>query len=124
MLLVDTSVWIDHLRTGDRALIAALERNHVLSHPHVIGEITLGHLRHRAAILSLLRKLPRAAVSTDDEVQVMIERQGLHGRGIGYTDAHLLAAVRLSDGARLWTRDRRLQAVARELGLAVGAAAS
>ena len=117
MLLVDTSVWIDHLRSGDRVLIDALEGNRVLSHPHVIGEIAMGRLEDRATVLALLRRLPAAVVATDDEVQTMIERQGLHGRGIGYIDAHLLAALLLSEGAQLWTRDRRLQTVAMDLGL-------
>lgn len=117
MLLVDTSVWIDHLHSADRALIDALEGNRVLSHPHVIGEIAMGRMEHRATVLALLRRLPTAVVATDDEVQTMIEIRSLHGRGIGYIDAHLLAALRLSEGSQLWTRDRRLQTVAIDLGL-------
>jgi len=112
MLLVDTSVWIDHLRKGDKALAEALQDNLVIMHPHVLGELALGNLKDRSAVLSLLRNLPEAVVATDDEVQTMIEEQSIYGRGIGYTDAHLLAAVRLTPEARLWTRDKRLSAVA------------
>ena len=117
MLLVDTSVWIDHLRKGDEALAEALENDAVIMHPHVLGELALGNLKDRSAVLSLLRNLPEAVVATDDEVQSMIEGQSLFGRGIGYTDAHLLAAARLTPEARLWTRDRRLSAVAGDLRL-------
>ena len=119
MLLVDTSVWIDHLRKGDDALAEALQDNLVIMHPHVFGELALGNLKDRSTVLSLLRNLPEAIVATDDEVQTMIEEQSLFGRGIGYTDAHLLAAVRLTPEARLWTRDKYLHVVARESALAV-----
>lgn len=118
MILVDTSVWIDHLRAGDAALAALLEANRVLAHPFVIGEIGLGSLRQRDLVLGALRDLPRAVVATDDEVDRMIGDQALHGLGIGYVDAHLLAATRLTPGSALWTRDRRLLAVADRLGLA------
>ena len=117
MLLVDTSVWIDHLRKGDNALAETLQDNLVIMHPHVLGELALGNLKDRSAVLSLLRNLPEAVVATDDEVQSMIEEQPLFGRGIGYVDAHLLAAVRLTPEARLWTRDKRLSAVATSLEL-------
>ena len=117
MLLVDTSVWIDHLRKGDDALAEALENDAVIMHPHVLGELALGNLKDRSAVLSLLRNLPEAVVATDDEVHSMIEEQSLFGRGIGYIDAHLVAAVRLTPEARLWTRDKRLSAVAVNLQL-------
>lgn len=117
MLLVDTSVWIDHLRKGDDALAKALQDDAVIMHPHVLGELALGNLRDRSAVLSLLRNLPEAVVATEDEVQTMIEEQSLFGRGIGYTDAHLLAAVRLTPETHLWTRDKRLGAVAIDLRL-------
>lgn len=112
MLLVDTSVWIDHFRKGDEALAEALENDAVIMHPHVLGELALGDLKDRSVVLSLLRNLPEAVVATDDEVQSMIEEQSMFGRGIGYIDAHLLAAVRLTPETRLWTRDKRLGAVA------------
>jgi predicted nucleic acid-binding protein len=118
MMLVDTSVWIDHLRAGDAALVAMLEADRVLTHPFVVGEIALGSLRQRDQVLSALRDLPRAMAATDDEVFGLIDQQGLYGKGIGYIDAHLLAAARLTPDCALWTRDRRLLAVAEQLGLA------
>ena len=117
MLLVDTSVWVDHLRIGDDALVSALKHDVVVIHPHVIGELALGNLKDRFAVLALLRSLPQAVVATDDEVQTMIEELSLYGRGVGYTDAHLLAATRLTAETQLWTRDKRLKAVAGDLGL-------
>ena len=118
MILLDTSVWIDHFRTGDAAVARLLDRGEVLMHPAVIGEIALGHLRQRLLVLDLLQDLPRAVVATDTEVLLFIDMQSLHGRGIGYIDAHLLAATRLTPGARFWTRDKRLAAVAAPLGIA------
>ncbi len=120
MILVDTSVWIEHLRAGDERLMALLDGGEVLGDPFVIGELALGNLRGRDAFLRDLRDLPQAAVVADAEVLHLIDRQPLFGRGIGYVDAHLLAAARLTAGARLWTLDRSLQAVAAELDLAVG----
>ena len=118
MILVDTSVWIDHLRAGDRDLIRLLEDRQVLGHPFVLGELALGHLRQRALILRELAQLPQAEVATDPEVLHFIGEQALHGRGIGYIDAHLLASLRLIPGTLLWTRDARLHTVAGELKLA------
>jgi predicted nucleic acid-binding protein len=118
VILVDTSVWIDHLRSGDEILVRMLERGTVLSHPYVIGEIALGQLRHREEVLALLDRLPQATVATADEVRTLIERDALFGQRIGYVDAQLLAATRLTAGARLWSRDRRLAAVTRRFGLA------
>jgi predicted nucleic acid-binding protein len=119
MILVDTSVWINHLRQGDPSLITALESNRVLMHPFVVGELACGTLSRRAEILALLREFPPAPVATDDEALEFIERRGLMGRGIGYVDVHLLASVALAGDARLYTRDGRLTAVALDLGLAV-----
>ena len=118
MILVDTSVWVEHLHTGDEELAELLSRGEVLAHPFVIGELALGNLQPRDPFLSDLRDLPQAVVAEDEEVLRLIDRQALFGRGIGYVDAHLLAAARLTAGIRLWTRDRRLQAVAVELRLA------
>jgi predicted nucleic acid-binding protein len=118
VILVDTSVWIDHLRVGDPALVALLHDGQVLAHPWVTGEIALGHLSRRAEILGLLRNLAQATVATDDEVLTLIESRQLSGLGIGYVDGHLLAATLLTPGARLWTRDRRLSATASRHGLA------
>lgn len=118
MILADTSVWVDHLRAGDAELAALLNGSQVLMHPCVLGELACGNLRNRTEVLALLKDLPRAAVATDEEVLFFIERHALMGRGIGYVDAHLLAAVTLAGGARLWTRDKRLRTVADALALA------
>lgn len=117
MILVDSSVWVDHLRKGDRRLVTLLDTSQVLTHPFVVGELALGSLKNRESILSSLKGLPQAATATDEEVQQFIERNALFGLGIGYIDAHLLAAVRLNAGSQLWTRDKRLGAIANRMGL-------
>nr|WP_144300262.1 PIN domain-containing protein [Elioraea rosea] len=118
MVLVDTSVWVDHLRHGEAALAALLEAGRVLGHPFVLGELSLGGLRDPDTVLGALAALPQAIVATDAEVLGFIARHGLAGSGIGYLDAHLLAATRLTRDARLWTRDRRLARAAERLSLA------
>jgi hypothetical protein len=118
VILVDTSIWVDHLRTGNAALAALLVGGRVLTHPLVIGELALGSFRQRSAVLSGLSDLPAAVVATDAEVLGFIDRHVLFGRGVGYVDAHLLAAARLTAGATLWTSDKRLHGVANALGLA------
>lgn len=120
MILVDTSVWIDHLRSGEPSLAAALEGGRVMMHPFVLGELACENLANRSEVLELLRNLPAAPTATDLEALEFIERRALMGRGIGYIDVHLLASVALSSDARLWTRDRRLAAAATELELAFG----
>lgn len=120
MILVDTSVWVDHLRRGMPALAEALDAGGVLMHPFVRGELACGHLRNRAEVLQLLGDLPPAPIATDAEALAFIERRALMGRGIGYIDVHLLAATALAAQARLWTLDRRLAAVAEELRLGDG----
>jgi len=117
MILVDTSVWIDHLRAGEPLLVKLLDTNRVLVHPLIIGELACGNLNNRKTVLSLLRKLPTARLATDEEVLFFIERHGLMGKGIGYIDAHLLAAMSLTGTVRLWTRDKRLGAVAESMRL-------
>ena len=117
MILVDTSVWVDHLRSGVPLLANLLQEGEVLIHPWVIGEIACGNLRKRQQVLDLLLGLPTALVASDSEVLLLIERGNLMVRGIGYVDAHLLAAAKLSRCA-LWTQDRRLAVVAQEQGLA------
>ena len=119
MILVDTSVWVDHLRTGNRRLADLLDNGMVLAHPFVTGELALGDLRQRALILSALSGLPRSSVATDEEALRFIDDRRLFGRGIGYVDAHLLAAVRLNAGAALWTYDKRLHGVAEQLGISM-----
>ena len=116
MILVDTSVWVDHLRRSDEALVQWLDREQVLGHPHVMGELALGRIPQRALVFDALQGLPQATVATDVEVFDFIELNGLAGLGIGYVDAHLLAAVRLTPASAFWTRDRRLQSVAQRLG--------
>lgn len=118
MILVDTSVWIDHLRSADEELTQLLERGQVMAHPFVIGELALGNLQHRNEVLSALQNLPQVPVATENEVLGFIEQNGLFGAGIGYIDAHLLAATRLAPGAALWTRDKRLLSVSGRLGVA------
>ena len=117
MVLVDTSVWVDHLRRGNASLQARLLAEEVLCHPFVIGELACGSLRNRDEILSLLQALPPAVVADDAEALVFIERHRLMGLGIGLIDVHLLASALLS-GARLWTLDKRLKAAAGRLGVA------
>lgn len=111
MILVDTSVWVDHLRRGDARLRGLLENARVLAHPFVIGEIACGSLSDRA-VLDLMRHLPMAAVAETEEVLAFIDRHRIHGKGLGYVDVHLLAAVALTPDSSLWTRDKRLHATA------------
>ena len=116
MTLVDTSVWIDHLRRGNDELISLLERNEVYGHVDVTGELACGQLRQRARILELLHQLPAADSWPSAQVLRLIEQEKLWGRGLGWTDVRLLAAA-LEASARLWTLDRALNDAARELGL-------
>jgi predicted nucleic acid-binding protein len=117
MILPDTSVWVDHLRRKDETLQAQLDERAVLVHPFVIGEVALGHVSHRAEVLLRLH-WPRAMVADTSEVLRFIDRHKLIGTGIGYVDAHLLVSCRLTADALLWTRDKRLLAVAARLSLA------
>ena len=119
MILVDTSVWIDHLRAGNEQLARFLKAEQVLIHPFVIGEVALGSLSQRDVVIDALYELPRVHVASDSEVLGFIDRQKLFGRGVGYIDAHLLAATRLTAGAALWTIDRKLHQVAEDLDLAM-----
>jgi len=116
MVLVDTSVWIDHLRRGNRRLAELLDEGVVASHPFVLGEIACGHLKNRDEILSRLAALPTCDVADTDEVLHLLKQEKLYGRGMGWVDAHLLASARLT-GRPLWTLDRRLAKVARTLSL-------
>ena len=117
MILVDSSVWIDHFRHDDPTLSTLLNKRQVLTHPFVIGEMALGGLRQRDVILDALCGLSSAQVATDKEVQAFIDHHKLFGIGIGYVEAHLLAGTLLSVGAKLWTRDKRLRNAAFRLGL-------
>jgi len=117
MILVDTSVWIDHLRSKDAELERLLNDGQVVSHPFITGELAVGNLSPRDVILRALSRLPEATVARDEEVLHLISSHSLFGRGIGYVDAHLLAAVQLTSGASLWTRDKRLHEIATKLHL-------
>lgn len=117
MILVDTSVWIDHLRRGNARLEALLLEGTVSCHPFVIGELACGNLQRRAEVLNLLGELPTSRVATHDETLALLETHRLMGRGLGYVDLHLLAAA-LMDRLPLWTLDKRLTGVARWLGIA------
>lgn len=118
MILVDTSVWIDFFRHDDATLATLLYEGEVLSHPWVIGELALGRLDPESEQLALIKRLPMANVATDDEVLRVIETASLAGSGIGYVDAQLLAAAKLTWDAVVWTRDKRLSAVCDRLGIA------
>ena len=118
MILVDTSVWVEHLRRREPILEAALNANEVLMHPFVLGELACGNLNRRAEVLSLMRELPPAPVVTEDEALDFIDRRKLMGRGVGYVDVHLLASVVLTESTSLWTRDKWLASLADDLGRA------
>ncbi len=111
MILVDTSIWVDHLRRGNGRLAALLEEGQVLTHPFVVGELACGSLRNRVEVLTLLGTLPEAKVAEHQEVMEFVERDRIFGRGIGWIDAHLLASALLS-GTTLWTVDQQLARVA------------
>jgi len=117
VILVDTSVWVDHLRQGIPLLGDLLAAGEVTTHPFVIGELACGNLANRKEILTLLTALPAVQVATHTEALHLIDAHRLQGRGLGWIDVHLLAAARLSHAA-FWTRDRRLQAAAKALGIA------
>jgi predicted nucleic acid-binding protein len=118
VILADTSVWIDHLRSSEPKLAAALEGGRVMTHPFVIGELACGNLKNRSEVLKLLGDLPAAPTATDSEVLGLIERRALMGRGVGYLDVYLLASVALVGDTRLWTRDKNLGGAAAEMDLA------
>jgi predicted nucleic acid-binding protein len=116
MILVDTSVWIDHLRRGNPRLKALLLETRTLTHPFILGELACGSIQNRQGVISLLRTLPECACAEHDEVLALLENERLYGRGIGWIDAHLLASARLSRSG-LWTLDRRLARIASTLGI-------
>lgn len=118
MILADTSVWIDHLRASDAHLSTLLSQANVAMHPKVLGELACGNLQDRQTLIALWRNLPQLAAVTNAEALYFLDQNRLWGRGIGYIDLHLLAAVALSAQARLWTRDKRLRRTAHQIGLA------
>jgi len=117
MVLVDTSVWVAHLRGSEPTLKALLEQGKVASHPFVIGELACGHLTQRKQILALLQALPQALTASHDEALRFLELHGLMGRGLGLVDIHLLASARLTLVA-LWTMDLKLRDAAEDIGVA------
>ncbi len=116
MILVDASVWIDHFRRADPLLDDLLQRELVVSHHFVLGELALGNFRNRSKVLAELDELARSLPADEDEVRGFIEHHRLFGRGLGYVDAHLLVSVSITPSCKLWTRDRRLREAADELG--------
>lgn len=118
MILVDSSIWIDHLRANDAALFDLLDAGAVACHPFVIGEIACGHLRNRARLLTELHALPQAPLATHSEAMALVDRHRLFGRGVGWADVHLLASAALALEMQVWSGDKRLMAAAAGLGLA------
>jgi predicted nucleic acid-binding protein len=117
MILADSSIWIDHFRGTESRLSPLLDEGRVTMHDHVLGELAVGSLKTRARTLSELSQLPRAPLASEHEVRAFIEARRLVGRGIGYSDAHLLASAVLGEATMLWTRDSRLADVAEEMGI-------
>ena len=122
MIIADTMVWADFISHGDDRLMDLLEREATLMHPYVRGEISLGNLANRIAVLTDLDALPAAPIAHHGEVLGLIESARLFGTGVGFVDAHLLASTMLLGNGRLWTRGRRLHAAAERLGIAFPAA--
>jgi predicted nucleic acid-binding protein len=116
-IIVDSSIWIDHINKGDATLTELLSRRCVVMHPMIFAEVALGSIKQRKAVLGELLELPQAVAASHSEVIAMIEWLELHNKGIGYVDAHLLAATKLLEGGSLITRDKRLHAQAERLGL-------
>jgi predicted nucleic acid-binding protein len=111
VILVDTSIWIDHIQSENPRLRNLLLTRDIILHPFVVGEIALGHLKNRKRFLAEFAELPTAVVASDAEVLSLVELNKLYGTGLGYVDCHLLASVLLS-GAKLWSRDKRLARMA------------
>ena len=119
MILVDTSIWIDHLREGNAQLAELLRRSSVVTHLFITGELACGNLKQRNAILQCLGKLPSVPVASDLEALTFIERHILMGMGVGYVAIHLLASTALADATTLWSKDKRLARIASELNLSI-----
>ena len=116
MVLVDTSIWINHFRKSESRLIELLEQGDVVTHPFITGELACGNMKNRKQIISLLHALPSAPKASDDEILFFIDRHSIMGRGIGLIDAHLLASCKLAH-CILWSTDKRLLLVANDMGL-------
>jgi predicted nucleic acid-binding protein len=118
MILADTSVWIDHFRAGNSAMRRQLETRNIAIHPFIVAELALGSLRERLKTLAWLDFLPRVRVAQIGEVREMVEMRSLFGRGIGFTDAHLIASCLIHPPMLLWTSDKRLRTVAESCSIA------
>jgi predicted nucleic acid-binding protein len=122
LILADTSIWIDHLRAGNKEMGKQLNQGHIVIHPAIIAELALGllekrTLQERRKTLALLDLLPQVRVAQLSEVRLMIEARRLYSLGIGLTDAHLIASVFINSSTLLWTRDKRLRKAAEDLGI-------
>lgn len=117
MIVVDSSIWIDHIHHGEPHLGSFLMRDQALMHPHVLGEIALGNIRNREQVINRFLLLPVPNVAKEGHVLTLIENDDLVATGIGYTDAHLLASALLTPGGKLWTRDKKLEVQAKRLGI-------
>lgn len=117
MILADTSIWIDHFRSGNKEMRKHLNEGKIVIHPSIVAELALGWLRGRAKTLALLDLLPQVRVAQLSEVRRMIEARRLYSLGIGLTDAHLIASVFINSSTLLWTRDKRLRKAAESLGI-------
>ena len=117
MILADTSVWVDHLRSGNKEMRRHLEHGQIVIHPFIVAELALGSLKERTKTLALLDLLPQVRVARLSELRLMIEARRLYNLGIGLTDAHLIASVLIDSPTLLWTRDKRLRQAAENLGI-------
>lgn len=118
MILVDTSVWIEHIHKPIPKLAEALEEGLVVSHPFVFGELACGNIRARKQVLQFLAELPSTPVADNAEALALIERRNLMGKGLAYVDVHLLAAAAIGRDVQLWTSDKRLHSAAAAMKLA------
>jgi predicted nucleic acid-binding protein len=122
LILADTSVWIDHLRSGNAEMRKHLEQGNIALHPFIIAELALGSLRKRSKTLALLDLLPQVKVAQHSDVRLMIEARRLYSLGIGLIDAHLIASVFINPPTLLWTKDKRLRKAAEAVGIHIGIA--
>lgn len=119
MILADTSIWVDHLRSSNDAMRKQLENEQIVIHPFVVAELALGSLKNRKKTLYYLDSLPQVRVAHVDEVRQMIEKRSLYSEGIGLIDAHLIASCLIDPQTKLWTRDKRLERIAEKLKIRV-----
>jgi len=122
LILADTSVWIDHLRSGNAEMRKQLNQGQIVIHPFIVAELALGSMRERSKTLALLDLLPQVRMAQLGEVRLTIEARRLYSLGIGLTDAHLIASVLINPSTLLWTRDKRLRKAAEGMGIHAGLA--